>query len=371
MHREAPHSLQSPLHMASEAGDLKLTQFILQHMESASWNLNANGKTPIHVAAMYGHLEVVKLLAPLIESTKTSQYMGWTPLQLAAMNGCTEVVKVLATFCENANAPQYGGWTPMQLAAENGHTGVVKALATLTDKPNAPGQGNWTPIQLAAENGHTEVVKVLASFTDSPNTPGDPNGRSPIRLAIENGHSDVVKALVSCPSEEKRPKAAATSWSFDDTDAHYEIVRALVASPMPPKFRQNLAAKRRSYTPMTRRRNALVPLGSTETPDRSRISFKTTTCQVTFDPKSPPCTVGLTKRVHKIPIKCEKPAKVLAEPIVEKSSSSSSNSSSSSSLLSSMYTPYSTSKVHTCKRATQQQSRVQHHQSDRSTFRSA
>ena len=349
MHKEAPHSFQSPLHMASEAGDLKLIQFILDHMDS-SIGQNQNGKTPIHIAAMNGHSEVVKALAAYTDTPNAQGHAGWTPIQLAAMNGCAEVVKVLAAFTKNPNAPQYGGWTPIQLAAENGHTEVVKVLASLIEAPNAPGQNGWTPIQLAAEKGHIEVIKALAAYTDAPNAPGN-DGRTPIRLAVENGHTEVVKILMAYSDTPIISTKDRTCSSLNPSvlSGHSDIVKALVAGPMPP-YRQSYA-KRRSYTPCARRRNALMPISPEQSPEKCKISFKKTTSQVTYDPQSPPCTIGLTKKVHKIPIKSEK-----SESTSDRSPTGHAH-----------YTPYS-NKIHSCKRA------HHHHrtrQYDRSTFRSA
>ena len=360
--------------MASEKGDLKLIQFILDHMESnSSWNdhQNQNGKTPIHIAAMNGHSEVVKLLAIYTDHDAKNNVIqgnaGWTPMQLAAMNGCTEVVKVLANLSKEPNAPQYGGWTPIQLAAENGHTEVVKILAAQCKIPNAPGHGGWTPIQLASENGHTDVVKVLVNFTENPNAPGGNDGRSPIRLAVENGHSEVVKILLACKdilntidfTQTISPLHTTTSSSslqhlkrireidFTDNNHSDAVKLALVTgSPqtmLPVSYRQNFAAKRRSYTPMVRRRNALAPMNSdfSVSPEKSKISFKTTTSQLTFDPHSPPCTIGLTKRIHKIPIKSEK------------SNLTSSDRSSPTNHHGGQYTPYSSNLYSVSKRSRQ------------------
>ena len=357
--------------MASEKGDLKLIQFILDHMESnSSWtdHQNQNGKTPIHIAAMNGHSEVVKLLAIYTDHDAKNNVIqgnaGWTPIQLAAMNGCTEVVKVLANLSKEPNAPQYGGWTPIQLAAENGHTEVVKILAAQCKIPNAPGHGGWTPIQLASENGHTDVVKVLVNFTENPNAPGGNDGRSPIRLAVENGHSEVVKILLACKDILNTIDFTQTisplhiSSSSHLNNGHSDVVKALVTSPPPmPKnrqfgdmapamlpynHRQTFAAKRRSYTPMVRRRNALAPMNSDfSSPEKSKISFKTTTSQLTFDPHSPPCTIGLTKRIHKIPIKSEK------------SNLTSSDRSSPTNHHGSQYTPYSSNLYSVSKRSRQ------------------
>ena len=53
---------------------------------------------------------------------------GWTPLIVAAINGHTEIVKSLLAAGANINAKDEDDWTPLMQAAHNGHTETVKLL---------------------------------------------------------------------------------------------------------------------------------------------------------------------------------------------------------------------------------------------------
>ena len=99
---------------------------------------------------------------------------------------------------------------------------------------------------------------------------------------------------------------------------------------------------------MVRRRNAMAPMNSdfSVSPEKSKISFKTTTSQLTFDPHSPPCTIGLTKiRIHKIPIKSEKSTSSSSE----RSSPTNNNNHGGGG----QYTPYSSNLYSVSKRSRQ------------------
>merc|ERR1711981_1393734 len=86
---------------------------------------------------------------------------GWTPLHLAARYGHVRIVEFLAPLVDNPNAPKPDGWTPLHLAARYGHVKIVEFLAPLVDNPNAPMPNGWTPLHLAARNGHVKIVKFV------------------------------------------------------------------------------------------------------------------------------------------------------------------------------------------------------------------
>ena len=56
---------------------------------------NKNGETPIHQAALTGHTEIIKLLAPLTVNPNAHDKNGGTPIRNAAENGHFEIFKIL------------------------------------------------------------------------------------------------------------------------------------------------------------------------------------------------------------------------------------------------------------------------------------
>ena len=61
------------------------------------------------MAALYGHTEIVKILAPLTNSPIAPNKYGFTPISAAAQRGHTEIVKILAPLTDNPNAPDNDG----------------------------------------------------------------------------------------------------------------------------------------------------------------------------------------------------------------------------------------------------------------------
>ena len=54
-----------------------------------------DGSTPIHMAATYGHIEIVKFLASREKYPNSPDANGMTPLKLAAQNQHWEIFKIL------------------------------------------------------------------------------------------------------------------------------------------------------------------------------------------------------------------------------------------------------------------------------------
>ena len=159
--------------------------------------LDMQGRTPIHYAMVNGQHDVVKLLAPFVDTFASKNQ--WTPMQTAASRGQVENVKILAKHMASPNAPGLTGWTPLQLAVKAEHIEVVKVLAACKDASDYFNNCGWTPFQIAASyHGNVEIIKILLQCcSDNPNDPGFTGGevKTAVQLAAEKGYSEVVKVL--------------------------------------------------------------------------------------------------------------------------------------------------------------------------------
>ena len=76
-----------------------------------------------------------------------SEQGGMTPMHIAAAYGLIDVVKFIASYNINPNAPKINGWTPVHAAAQHGHIEIVKVLTSIVENPNKPAMpSGWTPI---------------------------------------------------------------------------------------------------------------------------------------------------------------------------------------------------------------------------------
>ena len=92
------------------------------------WYLN-----PLHIAAYYGLSEVVEKLtknklgnnvySPMVEAL-----LGETPIHFAALNGHLDVVKILVDLTDNPLPSSRMSKTPLDFAKQNGHDDIVTFL---------------------------------------------------------------------------------------------------------------------------------------------------------------------------------------------------------------------------------------------------
>ena len=116
----------TPMHLAAAFGYVQVAKKIISDMISNSVPPNAandKGVTPIIVAAYYNQPQMVKLLMAMASpgNPNVPDNDVATPIHMAAMQGHLEVVKILMTSIKNPNSQASDGTTPIQLAASNGN----------------------------------------------------------------------------------------------------------------------------------------------------------------------------------------------------------------------------------------------------------
>ena len=193
-------------------------------------NLNASDKigiTPIHHATYNRQLDVVRFLAPLTETPNVPDQNGITPINLASFLGQVDIIKFLAPLTATPNAPDIRGLTPIHVAASKENLEIIKFLVPLTDGPNAPDKNGKTPIHFAASKENLEIIKFLVPFTDSPNAP-DKNGKTPIHIAAWIGNIEIIRYLAPLTDDPNaRDKNGKTSMDYAIKRGNNDIAQYL------------------------------------------------------------------------------------------------------------------------------------------------
>jgi ankyrin repeat protein len=88
----------TPFHIAVREGKLAIMNFIMSSGVNAVYILDGHGSSGLHLAAEYGHSNIVDRLLRVRSSDNainTRDNRGWTPIHLASKNGHLETLELL------------------------------------------------------------------------------------------------------------------------------------------------------------------------------------------------------------------------------------------------------------------------------------
>jgi uncharacterized protein len=124
---------------------------------------NAEGFTPLGLAAFFGNADAVKVILDqgATVDLKDKSRFGNTALDAAVAADHADVVRILLAAGASVNVRDSSGYTPLHKAAGNGDAGIARMLLDRGADVNAARDGGSTPLADALAKGHPEVVELL------------------------------------------------------------------------------------------------------------------------------------------------------------------------------------------------------------------
>jgi uncharacterized protein len=148
---------------ACAAGEMERVERLIASDPAAVNSFSADGWTPLHLAAFFGHSRIAELLL-MHEADVTARSRntnGNTPLHAALAGNHKMVAGLLIGRGGDVNATDAAGWRPLHLAAANNNIDAIKALvAQGADVGAGNGEGR-TALSLAQEKNHRESAAFL------------------------------------------------------------------------------------------------------------------------------------------------------------------------------------------------------------------
>ncbi|XP_009459257.1 PREDICTED: espin [Nipponia nippon] len=160
-----------------------------------------SGATILHLAARFGHHEVIDWLLPF-QGVPAQPWapVGINPPRPAAQpqpsHGSHSVPVVSAPVC-TLSAQTKTGATPLYLACQEGHLEIIQYLVQdCGADPHARAHDGMTPLHAAAQMGHNTVIVWLMSFTTVSLSERDAEGATAMHFAASRGHAKVLSWLL-------------------------------------------------------------------------------------------------------------------------------------------------------------------------------
>ena len=151
------------VHAAAKTGDTDEVAALLSMDNRLTRTFDADGWSPLHLAAHHGHADLVTLLLHNNAEVdlRSTNAMANTALHAAMAGRQTRVAKILLDAGAQVNAKQHGGWTALHAAAANGDGAAVELLLAHGATANSANDAGVTPAAAARERGHTQIADLL------------------------------------------------------------------------------------------------------------------------------------------------------------------------------------------------------------------
>jgi ankyrin repeat protein len=144
--------------MAAKEESLRALESLLASPLTKVDEANAQGETPLMVAAIRGSLLAVQAL---VKRGAAVNRAGWTPLHYACSGPDNGVAAFLIAQGAELNARSENGTTPLMMAARYGNSDLVPLLLKAGAEPRAANEQELTAADFAERGGRDVMAKEL------------------------------------------------------------------------------------------------------------------------------------------------------------------------------------------------------------------
>ena len=224
---------RTPLSLAAEYGHESIVQMLIKRDDVDINAKDNHERTPLSLAAMDGHEAVVRLLIERGDvDINSKDNTGRIPLSWAAMRGHEAVVRLLIERGDvDINSKDNFGRIPVSLAALCGREAVARLLIERGDVDiHSKDNIGWTPLSLAAMRGHNAVVRLLIERGDVDINSKDNDGRTPLSWAAMYGRGAVAQLLIERGDvgSNSKDNGGRTPLSLGAMRGHEAVARLLI-----------------------------------------------------------------------------------------------------------------------------------------------
>lgn len=180
------------IHEAVSDNNLEAAKVLLDEDPTILNDRDADGMTPLNLAAISGNYDIVKELLKRNADIHIGDLDNSQPIHLAAISGNTQIVELLLASGAGVNEQDNNGATPLIFAAGRRHLDMVKYLIESGADVNIQNTGGMSPLYYA---GTPEVAAViLDNGADIDARSND--GTTPLLAAVWRGRVELIRYLL-------------------------------------------------------------------------------------------------------------------------------------------------------------------------------
>ena len=210
---------RTPLHLAASDGTVDVVQLLLSKGADANAK-DKSGMTPLQLAKAKNNAEAVMVLGGDVDEKFTDKD-GRTLLHHAVRLGMTNCVAKVLEKGIPVNAKDKNGYTALHIAAGKNDVNAAKLLLEKGARQLKDNDGA-NPLHFAAVLNSTAVAKLLLEKGAKPNVK-DKADFTPLEYAVRENHLDVAKVLVDHGAD-VNAKLGVRQKEFDATKEDTDII---------------------------------------------------------------------------------------------------------------------------------------------------
>ena len=199
-------TLENFLYEAIENGDVDRVRLCLEKLDVTDLSSkpieDCEGRSLLHIAAAFGHKELVKMFLNMNAVVDERDNDDWTPLHEAAFHGYEEIVVLLLNAGAKIHIKGQSAWTPLHAASFSNCGKIIQILCekdpSILNSTDTAGQ---TALFVAALQNREEATRALLAANASPFIQ-DHKGNTPAHIAAASGNKEALQALLEIEVEE-------------------------------------------------------------------------------------------------------------------------------------------------------------------------
>lgn len=249
---------RSPLHLAAYKGHIEVVRVLLK----AGCDLDIQddgGQTALHRATVVGNNDVIAAVIQEGCALDRQDKDGNTALHEASWHGFSQSVKLLVKAGANVHAKNKAGNTALHLACQNGHAQSSKVLLLGGSRPDSKNHAGDTCLHVAARYNHVVVIRfLLGAFcsVSEKNLVGD----SPLHVAAALNHKKTARLLLEAGADSRICNNAGQT-ALDQARDHNnpDVALLLTKAPQVQSFTRGRTARKRRDKMKAEGRASSVP----------------------------------------------------------------------------------------------------------------